>query len=103
MQFYKGNEVVRALVDVRRGVDAGRLMRGKGAKAGEGQCRSTSTVGGCCAKMEERSGSDYEMGIGVGGRSSGGIWSREVTINGAGSKLSGSGSCCGLNQIACNP
>lgn len=59
--------------------------------------------GGSCAKMEERSGSDYEMGIGDGGRSSGGIWSREVTINGAGSKLSGSGSCCGLNQIARNP
>ena len=59
--------------------------------------------GGSCAKMEERSGSDYEMGIGDGGRSRGGIWSREVTINGAGSKLSGSGSCCGLNQIARNP
>ncbi len=45
MQFYKGNEVVRALVDVRRGVDAGRLMRGKGAKAEEGQCSSTRAVG----------------------------------------------------------
>ena len=59
--------------------------------------------GGCCAKMEARGGSGYGIGVGEGGRSSGGIWSREVTINGAGSKLSGSGSCCGLNQIACNP
>ena len=75
----------------------------KGQKPGKGSAVLLGRWGGACAKMEERSGSDYEMGIEVGGRSSGGIWSREVTINGAGSKLSGSGSCCGLNQIARNP